>query len=210
MHFDSMSIVFDATWNQPFRPCPYWLRFELGGEEFGNSEAPIPRFVQALSRARTIRDAVFADTNQLWAIVVSATGPSNDFFAPFPDGFEALSNLGFRSEHVAEWRARLDPNEPEQNEEDFVWRAFDVTSDFASQDSLLWSSLTYEMPITPKTPVISYLADMERGILLDVYDDRGMVVGALNAAPLQPFYKQFNAWLLDYDRDAMDATFAGT
>jgi hypothetical protein len=142
-------------------------------------------------------------------VVASEVEPSNDFHAPVPDGFEALASFGFRGNAIAEWRARLDPDEPEQREEGFIWRAFDVTSDIASQDALLWSSLAYEMPIEPKSPVVSHLLDLERGILLHVYDDRGMDVSALTAAPLLPLYEKFGAWLLDYDRERMKAAFAG-
>lgn len=56
--------------------------------------------------------------------------------------------------------------------------------------------------------MVSYLADLERGILLHVYDDRGMDVSALTAAPLLPFYERFDAWLLDSDRERMKAAFA--
>lgn len=205
-----MGITFDANWDSAFKGSPYWLRFELGGEDFGCVDAPVPRFVQALTRARTIRDAVFADSERLWAVVASAADPSRDFYAPVPDGFDAISSYGFRGSASAEWRARLNPNEPEQREEDFIWRAFDVTSDIASQDALLWSSIGYELPIKPKSPVVSHLVDFERGILLHVYDDRGMDALALTGAPLLPFYKKFDAWLLDYDRERMGAAFAGT
>ncbi len=109
---------------------------------------------------------------------------------------------------MAEWRTPLNRDEPEQSEEGFIWRAFDVTSDIASQDALLWSSLTYEMPIEPKPLVVARLADLERGIVLDVYDDRGMDVRALAAATLLPFFKKFDGWLLDYDRERMEAAFA--
>jgi hypothetical protein len=140
--------------------------------------------------------------------VASAADPSGDFFAPVPDGLEALMSFGFRAKAISEWRARLDPGEPEQWEEDFIWRAFDVTSDLGSQDALLWSSLTYEMPIEPKAPLISHLLDLERGILLHVYDDRGMDVSALTASPLLPFFTKFDDWLLDHDRGRMEAAFA--
>jgi hypothetical protein len=204
-----MNFTFDATWDSAFRNTPYSLRFELGGEDFGCIDAPVPRFVQALTRSRAISDAVFADSSQLWAIVASEADPSKDFLAPMPNGFEALSDFGLRGNAVAEWRARLDPNEPEQREEDFIWRAFNVTSDIATRDVLLWCSLAYEMPIKPKAPVVSYLADLERAILLHVYDDRGMDVSALEPSHLLPFYKRFGHWLLDYDRDRMRAAFAG-
>lgn len=203
-----MEFTFGKAWDRAFKGSPYWLRFELGGEAFGCADAPVPRFVQALGRSRAIRDAVFADTLRLWAVVASKADPSQDFFAPSSDGFEALSSFGFKGNAISEWRAKLNPDEPEQREEDFVWRVFDVTSDIASQDALLWSSLAYEMPIEPKSPVVSYLLDLKRGILLHVYDDRGMEVVALAAAPLLPFYNKFDAWLLDYDREHMRATFA--
>lgn len=203
-----MSFTFDATWDSAFRATPYRLRFELGGEDFGCTNAPVPRFIQALTRSRAISDAIFADSSRLWAIVASEADPSNDFRAPMPDAFAALSSFGLRGKAIAEWRARLDPNEPEQSEEDFIWRAFDVTSDIATRDVLLWCSLAYEMPIEPNAPVISYLADLERGLLLHVYDDRGMDVSALAASPLLPCYKKFDHWLLDYDRDRMKVAFA--
>jgi hypothetical protein len=204
-----MDLTFDATWDSAFKGSPYWLRFELGGEDFGCADATVPRFVQALTRSRAIRDAVFADSSRLWAIVASEADPSKEFYAHVPDGFEVLSNFGFKANAIAEWRARLVPDEPEQREEDFIWRAFEVTSDIASQDALLWSSIAYEMPIEPKSPVVSHLADLERGILLHVYDDRGMDVRALAASPLLPIYTKFDRWLLDYDRERMEAAFAG-
>ena len=141
--------------------------------------------------------------------MVSDANPSNDMLAPATDGFEALSNLGFSSVPVMEWRAPRYPYESGEQAEDCIWRAFDVTSDIASQDALLWCSLAYEMPVKPKAPVVSYLADFERGVLLHIYDDRGMDVSALTASALMPVYRAFDPWLLDYDRDRMKTAFVG-
>jgi Domain of unknown function (DUF3885) len=204
-----MERTFDPTWDSAFKGSPFWLRFELGGEDFGCVDAPVPRFVQALTRARYIRDALFADSEQVWAIAASHAEPFRDFYAPVPDAFEALSKIGFNGSTSAEWRAPLSSNEHGDEDEDFVWRAFNVTLDIRNQDALLWCSICYEMPIEPKSPVVSHLADFERGILLHVYDDRGMDVLALEAAPLLPLYERFDAWLLDYDRERMRAAFAG-
>lgn len=204
-----MDFASDETWDRAFRESVYRLRFELGGEELGCDEAPAPRFVQALTRSRLIRDAVFADASKLYAIVASTADPSRDFYAPVQDSFDALSKLGFRANAIAEWRARLYPHDPEPEDEDFIWRAFDVSYDLASQDAMLWCSLAYEMPIGPKSPVLSWLADFEKGILFHVYDDRGMDVTALTAPSLLPFYRTFDHWLLDYDRERMKAAFTG-
>ncbi len=196
-----------AGWDAPFKDVPYWLRFELGGEELSNQDAPAPRFVQALSRSRAICDAVFAQTRQLWAIVTTYRDNSTDFFAPVDDAFEVLFKIGFKSSAAHEWNAALNPDDPDEHERDFVWRAFDITADIPSRDALLWCSLAYEMPVQPKCPVIVYLVDSERGILFHVYDDRGMDVIALSAATLLPHYEEFDGWLLDYDRDRMKAAF---
>jgi hypothetical protein len=51
LHFEAMSPPFDETWKEAFPGSPYWLRFELGGEKFGCLDAPVPRFVQALTRS---------------------------------------------------------------------------------------------------------------------------------------------------------------
>lgn len=198
-----MRPLFDANWDSAFRGSPFHLRFELGGEELRCLDAPVPRFVQALTRARVVREAVFASSRQVWAIVASLADTSNDYFAPAPDSYKRLADFGFRATPIAEWHAPLEPED-----EDFMWKAFDVTADIASRDALLWNSIAYEMPIEPKSPVLSYLVDWERGILLNVYDDRGMDVIATTAGPIASHYTTFDAWLLDYDRDRMRATFS--
>ena len=72
---------------------------------------------------------------------------------------------------------------------------------------LIWCAISYEMAIAPKAPVLSFLADLERGILMHVYDDRGMDVTALDRQPLLPVYRDREEWLLAYDRSRMDEAF---
>jgi len=54
----------------------------------------------------------------------------------------------------------------------------------------------------PFPPVIAFLVDFDRDILLHVYDDRGVDVTALDRATLLPLYRSRAEWLLDYDRRA--------
>ena len=75
------------------------------------------------------------------------------------------------------------------------------------RDTLLWASIAYEMPIAPKAPVLSWLADFDAGVMLHVYDDRGMDVRALHRSTIEQIYRQFDAWLLDYDRPRMAVAF---
>lgn len=39
------------------------------------------------------------------------------------------------------------------------------------------------------------------------YDDRGLDVIAKTKEPLAPLYREFNGWVLDYDRDRIDAIY---
>jgi hypothetical protein len=189
-----MASAFDEKWDEPFRSSPFRLRFELGGEEFDNSDQPVPRFMQALTRSRSVQEATFAQSSRLWAVVRSWQS----------DGLEALWRIGFRSSPVAEWRVVEEV--PEQPIE-VIWQAFDVTGDKSACDTLLWLSIVNEMPIDPKAPVESYLADMDRGILLHVYDDRGMDLTALNPSAIEDIRRRFDDWLLPYDRSRIEAVF---
>ncbi len=190
-----MSFVFDANWDDHFKASPFRLRYELGGK-LDNIAAPIPRFVQALIRSRAIAQSSFAESKELWAIVGSwGTG-----------AFEELAKLGFRGNPFAEWGAALDG--PDNSEESGLWRAFDVTGDEAACDAILWASIVNEMPIAPKAPVDCYLADMDRGILLHIYDDRGMDVTALAPSSINGLRDRFDNWLLPFDRARIGAAFA--
>jgi hypothetical protein len=190
----------DGYWDQSFRASPYWLRFELGGEVLGNVEQPVPRFIQAFHRAQTVANALFATSISVTAIV--GASPKSGRFAP---AFKALDVLGFRAPAPwCEWSAPFIPGDDEGVP--LNWRAIEL-SDPMMRDTLLWTSIAYEMRISPKASVESWLVDFEAGVTLHVYDDRGMDVRALDREAIEPFYRQFDAWLLDYDRARMTAAF---
>jgi hypothetical protein len=88
---------------------------------------------------------------------------------------------------------------------EFSWRAFDLTGERAQRDALIWNSIIYEMPIRPRAPVDSFLVDYERGLMLHIYDDRGLDVFATDPMTVLSVYQEFNDWLLDYDRPRIDA-----
>jgi hypothetical protein len=192
-------------WDAPFEGAPFRLRFELGGKVHGPDE-PVPRFIQTLGRARQIASDLFEAAPQLHGIVGCWTNSATDLFAPVEDGFAALTEAGFRSQHIAEWRTPAYPGDDDQDAE-CVWRAFDLTGRPADRDVLLWCAATYEIGIEPRVPIMSYLVDFIRGVLLHVYDDRGMDVTAIEPEPLLDLYRSRDEWLLDYDRPRMKAAF---
>jgi len=89
------------------------------------------------------------------------------------------------------------------------WCRADIAHDLSQLDILLWASVGKEGEITPKVRWLDlYVADVERGLLLYVYDDRGMDVIGPSKDSLEPYYREFGKWLLDYDLPRMDATFS--
>jgi hypothetical protein len=186
----------DGNWYQAFRASPYWLRFELGGEILSNVDQPVPRFIQAFHRAQALANVLFSSSTSLTAIL----GASPEWHA-----FGALEALGFRAPAPwCRWSASYPPGEEDAPR--FEWRAIELAEP-AMRDTLLWVSIVYEMGISPKAPVVSYLTDFDAAVVLHVYDDRGMDVRALDRASIEPLYRQFDSWLLDYDRPRMAAAF---
>src|ERR1043165_297884 len=159
---------FSDRWLEPFRSSPYSLRFELGGETFGN-DAPVPRFMQAFGRATQVAQEFFEGSRRTFGIVAAYPDPANAPFAPARDGFAALAAAGFTRPPMSEWQAPLWPDQAE--EEDRVpchWRAYDLTGDAVQRDVLLWCAVSCEIAVRPKAPVTSFLADFDRNILLHV------------------------------------------
>jgi hypothetical protein len=195
----------DQNWSQAFRSSPYRLRFELGGETFDNIAQPVPRFIQAFHRAQTIANALFSRSTSLTAIL--AVLPKGEVAAQGKKPFKALKALGFRGPAPwCEWSAPLDPNDDGDDEMLLDWQAINLT-DPAMRDALLWTSIALEMPIRPKAAVLSFLTDFDAGVMLHVYDDRGMDVCAIARPAIERLYRQFDCWLLDYDRPRMAAAF---
>lgn len=198
---------FTEQWLAPFRASPFSLRFELGGETFGD-DAPVPRFTQAFDRATKVAQDVFELSDRVFALVAAFSGLADDISAPGRDGFGALAAAGFRSRPMREWRAPTWPSRPGQEDRaPCDWRSFDLGGDPVQRDVLLWCAISSEIAVEPKASVSSFLADPDRKILLHVYDDRGMDVTALEREALLTTYRSRQAWLLDHDRKRMSEAF---
>jgi len=61
----------------------------------------------------------------------------------------------------------------------------------------------------PQAPVMSKLVDLERGVSVNAYDDRGMDITSVAKETISGLYQQFDKWLLDYDRPRMTEAFEG-
>jgi Domain of unknown function (DUF3885) len=200
MDYPSTEQLWSSLWATRFAAKDVRLRFALGGEEFDNTVQQVPRFLQAHHRASTVANALFSGN---CAAVVAWNG-----LMPYPaglpdevkDGFVALQSTGFNAPQTNEWQAAL---YPAPDDEACVWelRSYDLGNDKVARDTLLWHVVASEMPIYPSAPVVAFLLDPSKSVMLHVYDDRGMDVIANDPAKLHGLYSDFADWLLDYDRE---------
>ncbi|WP_409011814.1 DUF3885 domain-containing protein [Aeromonas salmonicida] len=59
----------------------------------------------------------------------------------------------------------------------------------------------------PSTKGECYFVNSTTGLILNLYDDRGMDVISAASDTLKPIYEHFNDWLLDVNREDMDLVF---
>jgi hypothetical protein len=172
------------------------LRFELS-----DGGGWIEMFTRAYDRAREILAAAFAGTTSL-TVILAHVCAGDDARARIPV-LRALRDCGIPIPRPYEtWAEPAD-------EEGFrrVFLAFRCGPEWVNR--LLWGVLATELGIHPSLPCRVYLADVERGILVFPYDDRGMDVIGPNHALLRDLHARFGPWLLEYDRERMDGFFAG-
>lgn len=189
-----------------FYAFDYALRFELGGEEFG-TDRPMRRFAQAYERSNAISQAFFAKSSKIY-VLLSSYGmeqPDKKRLKPLKlcgikrSEFQYLSKTAqHNDEHIAEFGSD-------------VFRHWDIAKleDKQTISEILWLGIASEMGIKPTfyDSTTAYIVDAENGLVLHLYDDRGMDVVALQKEPLSNLFVSFNEWLLDYDLTRMTDMF---
>ncbi len=189
-----------------FYAFPHALRFELGGEIFRSDTESVPRFLQAFDRARAVSRELFKTSQSVSALISYVAGTRSGGQArKVRRQIKALGighDLGQPSRRASDEGFDLDGGT-------FRYcHCINLPPRSHAIDALLWGAASREMPIEPRLRgALLYLVDFNRGVLLHVYDDRGMDVVATSPAQLLPLYEVFADWLLDYDRPTMDATF---
>ncbi|WP_420586486.1 DUF3885 domain-containing protein [Ruegeria sp.] len=182
------------------------LRFELGGEEFG-MERPMRRFTQANERSKAISKKFFENSPEVF-VLLSSYGmeqPDKKRLAPLKlcgieqSEFKYLGKTPQQdNDHISEFGSDL-------------FRHWDVVKlkDRQSISEILWLVIASEMIIEPsfRGMVSAYIVDLSNGLILHVYDDRGMDVIATKYAPLKTLFTTYRTWLLGHDLLQMTAKF---
>ncbi|WP_420916570.1 DUF3885 domain-containing protein [Paenibacillus thiaminolyticus] len=59
----------------------------------------------------------------------------------------------------------------------------------------------------PRSGIDIYFINKTKKMIYHLYDDRGCDVICADVDPLRPLYEEFNDWILDYDREKIEALF---
>lgn len=195
----------DRRWADAISRSPYRLRFELNA---GGSH--VSMFTSAYDRARRLARAalpldrplaiVAAYASPYWSIISDDREPSD------ATNFGLLQKMGVSTDKAeAVWEGFFYPDEESENGSPCEHRAVRLSWDEA--DILLWNNIAQDIGVEPRAPVLSKLADPEKAVVVNAYDDRGMDITALSPEPIGHLYRRFDAWLLDCDRPRMEEVF---
>ncbi|UPW17091.1 DUF3885 domain-containing protein [Agarivorans sp. TSD2052] len=182
-----------------FYSIPGGLRFELseGGDW-------LEQFDLAFRKALEICESIFDDE----ILVCIRTFGGKSLLSVLPVVRE-LKNIGLypptKKEH---WKEKNQDDPEWATDEDEYWHTIAFHLPSSALKKLLWCSLACDQGIKPCPPASYYLFDLKKSIEVLPYDDRGMDVVGPNHEFLAELYSKYSQYLLDYDLDAMNATFS--
>lgn len=204
LHLEIERIFADQAFARPlFYSCPGGLRFELS--ETGGM---IEQFLLALRKSTEICTDIFSgEPTLVTCLRFHSVGQRFAHRALL----QSLRSAGI--EIPAErsiWSEHTDPDDWFCESEPEYWINLAFEAPARSLQALLWCALATDFgAIAPNPRCAVYLFNLKAEVMVLPYDDRGMNVVGPNKDLLSRLYHRHQAYLLDYDRPAMDADFAG-
>ncbi|MBL8263558.1 MAG: DUF3885 domain-containing protein [Xanthomonadaceae bacterium] len=178
-----------------FYAYPDGLRFELS-----EGETAIGLFLSAHRKASEICADIFDRQEKLTVCLHGYHFDETRF--SYRQKLRSLSAAGIDIPALREiWQTEVDEEGVSS-----VFLAFEAPVD--RLPNLLWCALASDFGSIKPNPGCSwYLFNLEKGLLVHPYDDRGMDVVGPNRDLLAMLYRKHGTYLLDYDRPAMRRSF---
>lgn len=204
-----MTLTLGPNWQLDLSASPYWLRFELDDGEYVGRY--VTKFKNSYDRARCLARMALPNESVL-AVIAAYPNPSIEIEAKWRGwntgtGFDHLAEMGVpTSSALTSWLGYWWAEEEDDPEVE-PWDQRAVSLTWEQADILIWNQIAQDLGIAPRAPALSKFVDIERGVCVNVYDDRGMDVISLTKEPTAALYSQCHSWLLDCDRSRMAAIF---
>ncbi len=187
---------------------PLFYNYE-GGLRFGLSEGGtyLNQFLTAHRKAMEVCDEVFSGCEDI-TVCVKVYGEKR--IISIISVLRALREIGLYPKSDKEHWSEFDSDwTGDENFANSKWHyiAFKVPLEYLV--NALWGAMASDFgSIKPSPNANIYLFNLEKNVMIFPYDDRGMDVVGKNEQLLHGLYVQFSNYLLDYDRETMDAVFA--
>ncbi|MEC1177802.1 DUF3885 domain-containing protein [Metasolibacillus meyeri] len=182
-----------------FYKWPVGIRYELGTDDSKVGSAAYMRGVY--KRATTLFKALHDTDDDLLVVAdgysVGRLNKKFNFFTPYIRNKNSL----YKMSHMVFQEDGDDP---------MVWtHRFILPCKVAEVKyvQMIQALCNIDMGINPQLPGRVYFINMTKNTIFHVYDDRGCDLLAPSAEIIKYMYTDFNAWILDYDREAIDSTF---
>ncbi len=179
-----------------------------GGLRFGLSEggSHLKQFLTALRKAMTVCSDIFP-TGSTLTLCVRAHTKSNPF--AHRAQIRELRNAGLRIPKSREvWLEPVNPDDWFEATSPEWWLnvVFEVPLELLQ--NILWCGMATEFgTIKPNPECLLYLFNLQSGLMVWPYDDRGMDVVGPNREVLAGLYVKYSKWLLEHDRAVMDESY---
>ncbi|MEJ7806220.1 MAG: DUF3885 domain-containing protein [Telluria sp.] len=184
-----------------FYTCPGGLRFALS-----DGGAALDEALTALHKATVICRDVFSGADML-TVCLGCHAPDGRF--EMRTMLRELARAGLSIPRARDVRVDyLSGGEESMGDRGDRWLSVVFTLPATKLQNLLWCALAYDLNVRPRPGCRIHIINLAQRLIVHPYDDRGMDVVGPNSALLGQLYRKHNAWLLDYDRAQMDATFA--
>lgn len=198
-----MAIFPDGSLRRPvFYSAKAGLRFEIGtGTPCGTCEGSQPETVyvrKALKRALALFDACFPAGPDFLLLDIFA--PTETWKTELVDRYSRSSLLGNVKEIVSS---------PSLDEEGIrVQLLFDTTERLPDITDVLRNIILSDfVPDCSALGQSVFFFDCDRHLLFHLYDDRGLDIASASPQSIEPLHREYNSWILDYDRERTDNLF---
>ncbi|WP_299022619.1 DUF3885 domain-containing protein [uncultured Photobacterium sp.] len=190
------------------------LRFEIGPPEIGawsnfdNENFNEEYFNVALDRAVKIFSTVFSSDDDCSIV-----------YQIYSDGRRKIKNRNFLFKQVSDVKNRkvvfTDHREIYSEDLDYkceCWKRATISNvkvNDVNVDNILIALINSDFGSrSPSLIGECFFINHNNGLVLNLYDDRGMDVVAPKKDALEQLYRRHNDWILDYDRKRIDSVFS--
>ena len=189
------------------------IRFELGFQNIwlDDKQTKINEhyFTEALNRAVAIFDFIFKYNDEIMFVYQQFSDGrksigKNNFY------LQQIKNLEDKELEFSDVRESKDDNRFEKKSYCLKRFSVKVSKKDINYKAILEASINSDFTIRNKRFIPHgdcYFINISNDSIFHLYDDRGVDIVSTHPNNLKALYKKYNEWILDYDREMIDAIF---